>query len=135
MGQLRQDRFREANQLSAWIEVEDGRSVQTVGGRTGVPFPRLTHRSPFLAWHSSTAWTTLELILNADGRAEGRLLGASPFPCPFVYGPDGELAAETGATDFRTWFSTCFGRHTPWGGRELEPLALNELASALPRAS
>jgi len=179
---LRQDRFREANQLSAWIEVEDGRIVeagyagpggllgsttmrlgpcairvpgrarpimqgrpwvsrqsarflQTVGGRTGVPFPRLTHRSPFLAWHSSTAWTTLELILNADGRAEGRLLGASPFPCHSLYGPDGELAAETGATDFRTWFSTCFGRHTPWGGRELEPLGLHEFTPALTQAS
>lgn len=179
---LREDRFREANYLKAWIEVEDARIVaagyagpggllgstlvklgagavrvpgsarpiirrqpwvsgqtarfvQTVGGRTGVPFPRPTRRPPFVAWHSSTAWTTLELILHVDGRAEGRLLGASPFPCHFVYGADGELAAETGATDFRTWFTACFGRHTPWGGHELEPLRLHEVAPALAEAS
>lgn len=178
----RADRFREANHLQGWIEVENGqivdagydgpggllgsttiklgpaafrvpgsarpiiqhqpwvsrqsaRFVQTVGGRTGMPFPRPTRRTPFLAWNSSTAWTTLELILHADGRVEGRLLGASPFPCHSVYGDDGELIAETGATDFRGWFSTCFGRHTPWGGRELEPLALRPMAPALPLAS
>lgn len=170
----REDRFREANQLKAWIDVEDGRIVdagyegpggylgstamkmgptaftvagiaeplirqvplvgvrtarfiQTVGGRTGMPFPRRVSKSPYFSWNSSTAWTTLELILHADGRSEGRLLGASPFPCHSIYDANGRMVEESTSTDFDTWFAGCFGRYTPWGGEERDPISLMAL--------
>jgi hypothetical protein len=175
----REDRFREANQLAAWIEVADGRIVeagyegaggylggttmkvgpaeftvggvaepvirqeplvggrtarfiQTVGGRTGMPFPRLVSKSPYFSWNSSTAWTTLELVLHADGRSEGRLIGASPFPCHSVYDADGQMIEESAFTDFDTWFDSCFGRYTPWGGEERDPLTLVALPAEVP---
>jgi hypothetical protein len=109
------------------IGARSARFVQTVGGRTGMPFPRLTARPPFVAWNSSTAWTTLMLTLYVDGRKDAWLLGASPFPQHAVYDEEGRLVAETSHTDFGSWFSRFYGRSTPWGGRELEPLALQEM--------
>jgi hypothetical protein len=109
------------------ISARSARFFQTVGGRTGVPFPRLTARPPFVVWNSSTAWTTLVLTLHADGRKDGFLLGASPFPRHSLYDEAGNLIAETTITDFGRWFSTHYGRETPWGGRDLEPLALQEI--------
>src|SRR6266550_2116650 len=122
----RTDRFREANELRAFIEVEDGRIVdyghlgqghigattvrigpaairfpavqlpdiqqdpevgpssvrfvQTVGGRMGLPTPRPVARKPYVQFWPSLAWTTLELTIHADGSADHRLVGASPFP-------------------------------------------------------
>ena len=92
-----------------------------------MPFPRLTARAPFVAWNSSTAWTTLLLTLYGDGRKDGWLLGASPFPQHAVYDEEGQLVGETSHTDFGSWFSRFYGTATPWGGRELEPLALQEM--------
>src|SRR3989442_4825310 len=63
-----------------FLSTSAARFFQTVGGRTGVPFPRVTTTPPFVAWNSSTAWTTLVLSLDSHGRAEGLLLGASPVP-------------------------------------------------------
>jgi hypothetical protein len=60
-------------------------------------------------------WTTLELTLHADGRSEGNLVGASPFPRHWVYDADGTLAAKSGLTDFNGWSKKCFGDHSPWG--------------------
>lgn len=159
---LKDDRFREANVLRAWIEVEGGRIVgygqtgagyvgsttmkvgpgkvtvkghalptlqyeldvnpeyvkfaQTVGGRTGMPFPRPVRKAPFFQYHSAIAWTTLALTLYADGRVERELLGASPFPRHYLYDDLGRLVGDTVVTDFKTWFSSCFGRRTPWKG-------------------
>ena len=111
-----------------FVTAHTARFVQTVGGRTGMPFPRLTARAPFLAWNSSTAWTTLMLTLHADGRKEGWLLGASPFPRHFLYDEHGNRMAETRETDFGRWFMSHYGRETPWGGYDLEPLELQEVA-------
>jgi hypothetical protein len=80
-----------------------------------------------VAWNSSTAWTTLLLTLYGDGRKDGWLLGASPFPQHAVYDEEGQLVGETSHTDFGSWFSRFYGSATPWGGRELEPLALQEM--------
>ena len=164
---LRDDRFREANVLKAWIEVEGGKVVgygqsgsgyvgsttmnvglgkvtvkghslptlqyelevnpdyvkfaQTVGGRTGMPFPRPVRKAPFLQYHSAIAWTTLALTLHADGRIERELIGASPFPRHYLYDAAGQLIGDTVVTDFKSWFSSCFGRRTPWKGAELRP--------------
>ncbi len=98
-------------------EVGDGwvRFRQTVGGRTGAPMPRTVRRRPFVQFAAPTVWTTLELTLHADGRAEGHLAGASPFPRHWVYDDDGALVAKSGLTDFNGWSKKCFGDQSPWG--------------------
>ena len=79
-------------------EVGDGwvRFQQTAGGRTGVPAPRRVAKPPFVQYHAPTAWSTLSLTIHADGRSEFDLVGASPFPRHWVYGPDGKLALKSG---------------------------------------
>jgi hypothetical protein len=141
------DRFRFANRLAAWIEVDgsgtitdvgytgasmigsttvrlgshshrfqavafpdirrepqrgDGwvRFVQTGGGRTGLPAPRGVRRAPFVKWQAPLAWTTLSLTLYADGRAQGALIGASPFPRHWVYDHCPAESRHTGEAAF-----------------------------------
>jgi hypothetical protein len=115
-------------------EVGDGwvRFRQTVGGRTGAPMPRTVRRKPFVQYAAPTVWTTLELTLHADGRAEGRLVGASPFPRHWVYDDDGELTAKSGLTDFNAWSKRCFGDHSPWGDVD-SPAVVAEAETALER--
>lgn len=176
---LRQaDRFRFANQLRAWVEVEDGRIVdygqsgrghigattlqlgrrsatfaavalpdlrpdpqvagdsvrfvQTAGGRTGVPAPRRVNRPPFVQVVAPLAWTTLALIISADGSARFEVVGASPFPRHWIYGHDGKLAAKSGTIDFKDWYRTAFGSHTPWGDEE-SPALVTAAETALER--
>ena len=172
------DRFRFANHLRAWIEVEDGTIVasgysggghmgsttvslgvgdvtiaavaypdlpsepevgegwvrfrQTTGGRTGVPIPRPVKRAPFFQFTSPTVWTTLELTIWADGRHEGRLVGASGFPRHWVYDDAGALVAKSGLTDLKSWLNTNFGQQTPWGDQDAEVL-VTEVETALER--
>jgi hypothetical protein len=168
--QLREaDAFREANELRAWIEVEqgeivghgrDGRGVvsgvglelgpqqvafpavefplirpepeirdgsarftQTVGGRIGLPAPRPVQGEPYFHFGSALAWTTLELVLRADGGAEGRLVAHSPFPRHSVYNDDGWLTGEHGLKDFEGWYRESFGHSTPWGDEEAPEIA------------
>jgi Cyclic nucleotide-binding domain len=159
------DRFREANQLHGWIEVEngeiaaygrDGRSVvtgarldldaaqiafpaiefpvirpepesgdgfvrfqQTVGGRIGFPVPRPLRGRGYFHIGSAQAWTTLELVIRADGSSERRLVGASPFPHHSLYDGEGTLVSEHGLTDFDGWYRECHDE-SPWAGDELE---------------
>ncbi len=175
------DRFRFANRLAAWAEVEDGRVVdsgvgdgsggmigsttmrlgkrsatfaavslpdltsepevgdgwvrftQTAGGRTGVPAPRRVRRAPFVQMSAPLAWSTLSLTLHADGRVEPELTGASPFPRHWVYGDDGALLAKTGLVDFKTWYRTAFGKHSPWGDED-SPALVTAVETALERA-
>ena len=157
------DRFRFANRLAAWIEVDDGRItgagyegggmigatslnlgktvtfagvaypdiqaepeigastvrfVQTGGGRTGVPTPRTVRKPPFVQISAPTAWTTLALTIHADGRAEHEVVGASPFPRHWIYDSEGKLAAKSGTIDFKDWYKTAFGKHSPWGNED-----------------
>lgn len=174
------DRFRFANVLSGWIEVDDDRQIvahgagggglmgstavkigpvlrrfeavglpdlhpeiergsgwvrmrQTAGGRTGVPAPRRVRRRPFVQWQAPLVWTTLTLTLHADGRAEGRLEGASRFPRHWVYDAAGALSHKSGLADFKDWYRYSFGRHTPWGDQDSEAL-VTEVESALERS-
>jgi Cyclic nucleotide-binding domain len=159
------DRFREANQLQGWIEVEngeivdygrDGRSVvtgagldldasqiafpaiefpvirpepevgrgfirlqQTVGGRIGFPVPRPLRGRGYFHIGSAQAWTTLELVIRADGSSEGRLVAASPFPYHAVYDSAGAFVTEQGLADFDGWYRECHD-DSPWDGNELE---------------
>ena len=174
----RADRFRFANHLAAWIDVdEDGnitdsgysgggvigsttisigkgitvaavalpdkqaepevgqnlvRFLQTTGGRTGFPAPRTVRRPPFVQYHAPIAWSTLALTIHADGRAEGELVGASPFPRHWVYGNDGALTAKTGLIDFDTWYKDAFGDRTPWGSLD-SPALVTMVETALER--
>jgi hypothetical protein len=160
------DRFREANELGAWVEAEDGRIVgfghdgrsvpadrgldvaadqiafpavhlpairpepevgdsfvrfrQTVGGSLGLPVPRPLRGEPYVHIGSATAWTTLELVIHADGSSEQRLLSASPFPRHSVYGPDGRLLEERGLESYDAWYRDTTFDDSPWSGGELE---------------
>jgi hypothetical protein len=114
--------------------VDDGavRFSQTVGGRIGLPVPRPVAGKPYFHLGSATAWTTLELVLRADGSAEGRLVAASPFPRHSVYDQHGALTDEQGAKDYAAWQLQSTGE-SPWGDegavdaqldRELDEVAL-----------
>jgi hypothetical protein len=150
----RQDGFREANELRAWIEVDGGeivdygqtgrsllgegpeleaqqvsfaavefpviqpepeagdgwvRFMQTVGGRIGLPAPRPVVGRSYFHVGAVSAWTTLELLLRADGATETRLVAASPFPRHSLYGSDRRLVGVFGAHEFEV------GDGTPWG--------------------
>jgi Cyclic nucleotide-binding domain len=176
---LRQgDRFRFANRLSAWIEVEDGqilrqgysgagmigatkvrlggkevtftavplpdrqwepevgdgfvKFIQSSGGRTGLPAPRHVNRPPFIQISAPLAWTTLSLIVRADGTSAGELQGASRFPRHWVYDGTGKLVAKSGLIDFKDWYAHAFGKHTPWGDEE-SPALVATVESALER--
>jgi hypothetical protein len=115
-------------------EVGDGwvRFTQTAGGRTGVPAPRPIRRPPFVQFFAPIAWTTLELTMWADGRSEGRLVGASEFPRHWVYDDAGQLAAKSGLTDLKKWLGSSFGPRTPWGDED-SPALVTEVETALER--
>jgi hypothetical protein len=158
------DRFREANQLRAWVEVDDGKIVdcgysggalvgtthvkvgpktlafpgvkypliqdepeqgpdwvkfvQTAGGRMGLPAPRRVSGKPFFQIASASAWTTLQLIIYADGTAKHKLIGASPFPRHWIYDDDGKLVEKSGEIDFERWWRESYGPNMPWGGED-----------------
>ncbi|MBM6402135.1 cyclic nucleotide-binding domain-containing protein [Phycicoccus sonneratiae] len=108
------------------------RLVQTVGGRTGAPFPRAVPHRPFAQWLSPVVWTTLGLTLRPDGSSTVELVGASPFPRHWVYGPDGRLAAKSGVTDQESWTRNAFGHRTPWGDED-SPAVVAEAGTDLER--
>lgn len=158
------DRFREANQLRAWVEVDDGKIVdagysggalvgathvkvgpktlafagvkypllqeepergpdwvkfvQSAGGRMGLPAPRRVRGKPFFQIASASAWTTLQLIIYADGTAKHKLVGASPFPRHWIYDDEGKLVEKSGEIDFERWWRESFGPNMPWGGED-----------------
>lgn len=120
--------------LHGEAEVGDGwvRFTQTAGGRTGVPAPRRVAKPPFVQYHAPTAWSTLALTIHADGRTDWDLVGASPFPRHWIYGPDGALAAKTGLVDFKDWYRTAFGDFSPWGGED-SPALVTAVESAMER--
>ncbi|WP_377640312.1 cyclic nucleotide-binding domain-containing protein [Oryzobacter terrae] len=113
---------------------DDGsaRLVQTVGGRTGAPFPRPVPHRPFAQWLAPTVWTTLALTLRPDGTSEVELVGASPFPRHWVYDGSGRLVAKSGVTDQDGWIRHAFGERTPWGDQD-SPAVVAEASSDLER--
>jgi hypothetical protein len=164
------DLFREANELKAWIEVDDdgtitecgysgggrigvtrlklgrreiafpavkypviqaepevgdaeARFVQSAGGHMGLPAPRRVVGKPFMRIHSASAWTTLELVVRADGSSEGKMIGASPFPRHWVYDADGVLVEKSASVDFARWYRESHGKHTPWGDEDSPTIA------------
>jgi hypothetical protein len=98
-------------------ELGDGwaRFTQTVGGRIDLPAPRPVQGEGYFHFGSALAWTTLELVLRADGGAEGRLVASSPFPRHSVYDGERRLVGEYGLNAFDGWYRESFGESTPWG--------------------
>lgn len=121
------DLQREPEVGSGWVRFQ-----QTVGGRTGAPMPRTVRRPPFMQFNAPTVWTTLELTLYSDGRADGKMIGASPFPRHWVYDDGGALVAKSGLTDFGQWSKECFGDHSPWGEVD-SPAVVTAAETALER--
>jgi hypothetical protein len=99
------------------------RFTQTVGGRIGLPEPRHVQGASYFHFGSALAWTTLELVLQADGGAEGRLVASSPFPRHSVYNAEGWLTGEHGLKDFEGWYRESFGESTPWGDEDAPEVA------------
>lgn len=163
------DLFREANELKAWIEIDDGqivdcgysgggrigvtrmklgrrevafpavqypliqaepevsedsvKFVQSAGGHMGLPAPRRVVGKPFMRIKSASAWTTLELTINADGSSEHQLVGASLFPRHWIYDRNGELVEKSGTIDFGRWYRESHGKNTPWGDEDSPAIA------------
>jgi hypothetical protein len=172
------DAFREANELRAWIDVEDGKITdcgysgraligvtrlrlgrkelsfpavqypvlqaepevgpdwvlftQTAGGHMGLPAPRRVRGKPFFKIESASAWTTLQLIIYADGASKPALVGASTFPRHWVYDERGDLVEKSGTIDFKTWAFESHGEGTPWGGADA-PVLVTAVESELER--
>lgn len=108
------------------------RFVQTTGGHTAVPGPRRVAHPPFVKWEAPTVWTTLELVIHADGTVERSLIGASPFPRHWLYDDQLDLVAKAGLADFSEWFRHSFGKHTPWGDADT-PALVTTVETALER--
>ena len=106
--------------------------TQTAGGSTGVPTPRRVSHPPFMKVASPTAWTTLELTINADGTSHGKLTGCSPFPRHWIYDHAGSLMEKSGLIEFKSWYRKAFGKHSPWGEEE-SPAFATAVESALER--
>jgi Cyclic nucleotide-binding domain len=94
------------------------RFAQTAGGRMGLPAPRRVRGKPYFQIASASAWTTLQLVLYANGQAKGSLVGASPFPRHWIYDDEGRLVEKSGTIDFDKWYRESHGENTPWGGED-----------------
>jgi Cyclic nucleotide-binding domain len=119
--------------LQAEPEIAPGevRFRQTCGGRTAMPMPRRVAHPPYVRLQPPLVWSTLTLVLRADGSCDYELVGASPFPRHWVYGPDGRLAAKAGLTDFAKW-SGQESRATPWGDED-SPVVVTAAETELER--
>jgi hypothetical protein len=115
-------------------EVGDGwvRFVQTAGGRMGLPAPRRVRGKPYFQIASASAWTTLQLVIYADGQSRGSLIGASTFPRHWIYDDGGQLIEKSGTIDFEKWYRESFGENTPWGGEDT-PALVTAVESKLER--
>jgi len=114
------------------ISSGSARFVQTVGGHTALPAPRRVSRAPFVAFQAPSVWTTLAVTIRADGTVDHELVGASAFPRHWVYDESGHLVAKAGLADFKEWWRTSFGVHTPWGDEE-SPALVTAVETALER--
>jgi hypothetical protein len=111
-----------------WVRFE-----QTAGGRMGMPAPRRVRGKPFFQIKSASAWTTLSLIIYADGTSKHALEGASPFPRHWIYDKDGRLVEKSAAVDFEAWWRESYGPNTPWGDED-SPAVVTAVESELERA-
>ncbi len=104
---------------SGWV-----RFVQTAGGRIGPPMPRRVRGKPYVRVSSAAVWTTLQLVIYADGQSRGSLVGASPFPRHWIYDGAGLLIEKSAAIDFEQWYREPTDESTPWGGAQTRALVV-----------
>ena len=104
------------------IRGTEARFVQTTGGRAPIPAPRHVKHPPFFRLKPPDVWTTLALTIRADGTSDFEVLGASKFPRHWIFDGEGKLAAKAGLTEFKDWYRTSAGVHTPWGDEDSEAL-------------
>ena len=114
------------------IHGTEARFVQTAGGRAPIPAPRHVRHPPFFQLKPPDVWTTLALTIRADGTSSFEVTGASKFPRHWIYDQQGTLAAKAGLADFKDWYRTSFGKHTPWG-RENSRAYVTAVETALER--
>ncbi len=100
------------------IDGSTARFVQSVGARTGAPFPHRIDRPPYLRLIAPTTWTTLALEIDADGTSRLDVVGAAAFPRHWIYDHNGELAAKNGFADWAGWVRTHEHERSPWHGVE-----------------
>jgi hypothetical protein len=108
------------------------RFIQTAGGRTGVPAPRVVRGKPYVQFHSAIAWTTLALTIYTDGSEKHALVGASSFPRHWVYDSSGGLVEKSGVIDFDKWYREAREQNTPWGSED-SPAVVTAVESAVER--
>jgi hypothetical protein len=84
--------------------------------------PHPVSGNPHLRWLAPIVWTTLALNIGVDGSSHGEMTGASAFPRHWVYDHHGQLTAKSALADFGEWMHTAYGRHSPWGQEDSEPL-------------
>jgi CRP-like cAMP-binding protein len=134
---LAADAVRFANQLRAWIEVEDGRVIgyghlgRGHMGRTSLRagprqlvFPAVA--LPDLRPDPEVGATWVRFVQTAGGRS------GLPLPRHWIYDHTGALAAKTGLVDLTGWQRGAFGRHSPWGDEE-SPALVTAVETALER--
>jgi hypothetical protein len=114
------------------VAADHVRFTQTVGGRTGAPMPRAVKHAPFVQYRAPIVWTTLELTIWADGKHEGKMVGASGFPRHWVFDDTGTLVAKSSLADYKAWMNDSFGKHTPWGDED-SPAFVTEVETLLER--
>ena len=92
--------------------------------RAGAAARRRGHvkHPPFFQLKPPDVWTTLALTIRADGTSDFEVVGASKFPRHWVFDAEGKLAAKAGLTDFKDWYRSSAGKHTPWGDEDSEAL-------------
>jgi hypothetical protein len=156
------DAIRFANQLHAWIEVDEGqitghgmsgggrlgsttvrlrghgltfagvalpdvapppetardrvRFTLTAGGHTGAPVPRAVPRPPFWQLSAPIAWSTVTLILHADGSSQAQIAAASPFPRHYLYDSTGRLTHKSTLIRYKDWIRQSELGDSPWAG-------------------
>jgi hypothetical protein len=115
--------------------IENGvaRFVQSVGARTGAPFPRRIDRPPYVRITGPTTWVTLGLEIGADGSVSHEVVGASPFPRHWIYDGTGALVSKSGIVDWSEWTRVHDHDRSPWHGVEREAI-IAEVETEMERA-
>lgn len=92
------------------------RFVQTVGTRSGAPFPRKIDRPPYVRITGPTTWVTLALEIDVDGSSRHEVVGAAPFPRHWIYDRTGALVEKSGLIDWSEWTRVHDHDRSPWNG-------------------
>src|SRR5215204_5389925 len=151
-----EDRFREANLLRGWIEVENGKIVDCGydgGGLVGSTTFRLGPRAivvpgvafEILRGEPEVLSDSVRFVQTVGGRAgfpAPRRVSGKPFfqvhsatawtTLALTIRNDGELAHKSGTVDFKTWYRESHTDRTPWGDED-SPAVVAAAESALER--